>query len=128
MRDDAAALAEDHLGVARVAAVALSDGDGQRGRLHLVDGHDAALGLADDLLGDHQHVALLDGRALGVGGVHDLGGQVVTGLDLGQALDSYGANFRRHGAPPVGALEWRGVSDGSSLSPHGVALRRDLIA
>ena len=107
--------------MARVPAVPLGDRNRQWRGFHLVNGHHPPLGLADNLLRHHQHVAIVDGGALGGGGVHNLRGQVVSGPHLGQSLNSNGANFRRHGAPLQ--YDYDGVSGGvsqlgdTSLSP-----------
>ena len=57
--DDADRLAQDDLDLARVALPALREGCRLGTRLDRPQVDDRALGLGDDLLGDHDHVVIL---------------------------------------------------------------------
>ena len=72
--------------------------DGQGGRSHFFKVYQPALGLGDDLLGDHQNVAVLQLHALCGDGVRNQAAQVVAGLNFGQTFDASDANFRNHDA------------------------------
>ncbi len=61
-----------------------------------IDRHQPVLGLRHDLLGDHDDVAVDEGRALGDGGLGDERGQVGAHADLGQALDAEDLESCRH--------------------------------
>ena len=54
-----------------------------------IDLDDATLDLRHDLLGDHDAIAVLQRRALGVGGVGDERREHVTGTDLGDAVERH---------------------------------------
>ena len=101
------AFAKNHLGMAGVAAVALGNGNRQRRSFNVVDGHHPAFSLADDFLGNHEHITIFQGGALGRAGIHDLRGQVIPGAHFRQPLDSDSTNFRRHGVLPDVATAFR---------------------
>jgi hypothetical protein len=97
--DDARGLAQDHLELARVAVFA-GELDGQLGRLDAGERDDASLGFRDDLLGEHEHVAVLE-----LDGRRDERGEVVALPDLRQALDrpdlDHGRPVTRSPAAPL---------------------------
>src|SRR5215210_6497662 len=82
--DDAFALAQHDLDLARVLVVAAGEVLGEDGGLDGVQVHEASLGLADDLVRHHHHVA---GPQQAGGMVRDHGRQVVAGPHLGYAGD-----------------------------------------
>ena len=106
---DARRLAQDDLEPARVA-VRARELARLLGRLDLVEAHDPALGLRDDLLRDADDVAVLELDAPG-----DHRGQVVALADLRQPLDGDGpGSFAHHAAA-------RGLEDGLGEQARGRA-------
>src|SRR5574341_397500 len=83
---DRAAFVEVELAQAGVAAGVLGEPFGAVGGGHVGEVDDAALGLGDDLLGDDEHVVVLEGQAGGGGGVADDAGEVIAFLDERDAL------------------------------------------
>jgi len=71
----------------RVLVQLLCQVDRAGARHHLAEDTNPPLGLGDDLVRHHEHVAVAD-RARRAG---DESGEVIARLDLGQTLDGYGA-------------------------------------
>ena len=90
---DARGLAEDHLQVTRVVSGGELDGRGRR--LDFVEAHDSPLGLRDDLLGDHDDVAVLELDSL-----DDERAEVVPLRDLRETLHRDDTELRQRPAPP----------------------------
>ena len=80
--------------MARVALLAGGDLERLRRRLELVEHHDAALRLRDRLLGDHEHVAVLERDGAG-----DQRREVVALAHLGQPEHGYHAEAVVHFKP-----------------------------
>ena len=96
--DDLDALPQDRLDVARVAVV--GELEGARGRLDLVQPHNASLGLRDDLLGDDDDVGVLE-PAGALGRVGQQSDEVVSLLDLRDALERDDPDLAGHSKPVI---------------------------
>ena len=95
---DADGFAQDHLDVPRVA-VRAGELERTRRRVDVLQASDAAFRLRDDLLREHDDVAVLERAALR----HELG-EVRAGGDLGQALERQ--DREAHGSPVTRRPAW----------------------
>ena len=101
--------------------------DRARRRRHIIEVRVTILGLGDDLLGQHHHVAVHERLARGGQRRHDDGGQIVAGPDQldpaeGGDLEPHGRG-RGFGLPPWPACFGR-IHDGPQFSLLGVPVMR----
>ena len=102
-------LAQDEFDGTGVLLPLLGPLDRHRTRLDVGQCNDAVFGLANDLLGDAEHVAGLERSLLRQQRGVDDGGEVIARPHFGDATHSEDAVFREgwHGATPIPPFGWR---------------------
>jgi hypothetical protein len=101
--DDVGALTQDPLDVPRVAVV--GELEGALRWLDVLQPDDAALGLRDRLLGDDEHIRVLE-SARAPGRVEQERREIVAVVDLRDALERDDPDFGSHGSPEIRRPAW----------------------